>query len=71
MSYAVAKAVRSTKYLNEEHRFGRDLHVMSELEVSEEGHRLGHAHIAKYLEADIGDGLPRLYQTHDVLCYDV
>ncbi|OAY70275.1 hypothetical protein ACMD2_11842 [Ananas comosus] len=47
-----------------EHGFGRDLHVMAELEIGKEGDGLRHAHVTVDLEAHVGDRLSRQDQTH-------
>jgi hypothetical protein len=57
--------------LHQEHGLGRDLHVVPELEVGEERHSLRHAHVAVHLEADVGDGHAREYESDDVLGDDV
>jgi hypothetical protein len=54
--------------INWEHGLGRDLHVVPDLKVGEEGHNL---HVVVHLEANIGVGLAQEYEPDDVLGDDI
>uniref|UniRef100_A0A804R0Z9 Uncharacterized protein n=1 Tax=Zea mays TaxID=4577 RepID=A0A804R0Z9_MAIZE len=47
-------------HLRHEHGPRRDLHVVAQLEVLQEGQRLRHADVAVHLEAHVGDGTARV-----------
>lgn len=59
------------KYLNHEHGFGRDLHVVAKLKILEERDGLCHAHIPVSFEDHVGYGEAWHYVPHYVLRYDI
>lgn len=55
------------KHLDNKHGFGRDLHVVAKLEISQETNGLHHAGISISLESHICNWLARVHVTNDQL----
>jgi hypothetical protein len=57
--------------LDNEHRAGRDLHIVPEFEILQEAYSLRHTYICIRFEANVCNRLARQNVTHHVLCNNI